>query len=37
MGLQDHHLLHYKVTLACVIHMANITCHSMTAPLRVTQ
>jgi len=24
MGLQDHHLLHYKVTLACGLHVINI-------------
>uniref|UniRef100_A0A383V9U8 Uncharacterized protein n=1 Tax=Tetradesmus obliquus TaxID=3088 RepID=A0A383V9U8_TETOB len=27
-GLQDHHLLHYKVTVACAIHVANIMGHT---------
>lgn len=27
-GLQDHHLLHYKVTVACAIHVANIMSHT---------
>jgi hypothetical protein len=31
LGLQDHHLLHYKVTLACAVHVANITWRALTA------
>jgi hypothetical protein len=32
MGLQDHHLLHYKVTAACCIHVANIMWRTAAAP-----
>lgn len=31
MGLQDHHLLHYKVTLACSLHVINIVCRTAAA------
>jgi hypothetical protein len=31
MGLQDHHLLHYKVTLACTIHVVNIIWRAVSA------
>jgi hypothetical protein len=34
MGLQDHHLLNYKVTLACSIHVANIIWHAAAAALQ---
>eukprot|EP00878_Enallax_costatus_P025444 GHUV01027222.1.p1 GENE.GHUV01027222.1~~GHUV01027222.1.p1 ORF type:complete len:119 (+),score=33.02 GHUV01027222.1:277-633(+) len=34
MGLADHHLLHYKVTIACAIHVANILGHAYSSQLK---